>query len=374
MGLKIGLITGGGDAPGLNAVIYGVVRAVEHQLPEAEIIGFHDSFKGIFNKDFIELNQVNTSGILNRGGSMLFSTNRDNPYHWAVGENPDGSKIYGDVSDRVAANLREICDVLVAIGGDGTLTTARDLARKGDVKIIGVPKTIDNDLAATDMTFGFDSAVNVAVENLGRLHTTAEAHHRVLVAEIMGRNAGWLTLYAGIAGSADVILLPEFPYDIDRIIAKIHERDAVDKRFTIIAIGEGARSVNGMQTVSRKVNDALDSVRLGGVAHLLADELQKRIPEDEHEVRHVVFGHTQRGGDASPADRILALRYAIHAVNLIKDSEFNKIVVLKDGQISAVDFDVLTGATEAENQRKVTANAELVQVARNLGIEFGVEF
>ncbi|MDR2939460.1 MAG: ATP-dependent 6-phosphofructokinase, partial [Clostridiales bacterium] len=219
--IKIGILTGGGDAPGLNAVIYAFTRACLYSM-DCELIGYKFGYRGLYKNDFIPLSLSNTSGILHKGGTFLYSSNKDNLFEYTVEEN--GKQIVKDVSDKAIENMKgEGVNALVVLGGDGTLTSARDFSRKG-VNVIGIPKTIDNDLGSTESTFGFDTAVNIVTENLGRLHTTAESHHRVMIVEVMGRSSGWITLHSGLAGSADVILLPEYPYSLDKIVEKINQR------------------------------------------------------------------------------------------------------------------------------------------------------
>lgn len=291
---KIALLTGGGDCPGLNAVIRAVTRTAILNYGY-EVIGYKFGYRGLYKNDFVKLTLESVSGILHRGGTILYSSNKDNLFDYNVMEN--GIMVKKDVSDIAVENLkREGVDVLVVIGGDGTLTSARDFARKG-IKVIGVPKTIDNDLASTDVTFGFNTAIDVATEALDRLHTTAESHHRVMICEVMGRGAGWIALESGIAGSADVILLPEIPYDINKIVDKVNERNAEGKLFTIIVIAEGAKPKDGNIVISKVVSDSPDPIRLGGIGNKLADDLEKIIKD--HEVRCTVLGHIQRGGNTS---------------------------------------------------------------------------
>ena len=235
---KIALLTGGGDCPGLNAVIRAITKTaiVNYGM---EVIGYKFGYRGLYNNDYVSLTLDSVSGILHRGGTILYSSNKDNLFDYQVEEN--GVKIKKDVSDIAVENMKkEGVDVLIVIGGDGTLTSARDFARKG-VKVIGVPKTIDNDLASTDVTFGFNTAIDVATEALDRLHTTAESHHRIMLCEVMGRNAGWIALESGIAGAANVILLPEIPYDINKIVEKIKDREDNGRQFSIIVVSEGAK-------------------------------------------------------------------------------------------------------------------------------------
>lgn len=310
---KIALLTGGGDCPGLNAVIRAVTQTAILKYGY-EVVGYKFGYKGLYNNEIISLTIDKVSGILRKGGTILYSSNKDNLFNYSVEEN--NMLIKKDVSDVAIENLRkEGVDVLVVIGGDGTLTSARDFARKG-VNIIGVPKTIDNDLAATEFTFGFNSALDVATEALDRLHTTAESHHRIMILEVMGRNAGWIALESGIAGSADVILIPEIPYDLNKVVEKIKEREYTGRLFTIIAVAEGAKARGGSVVIRQIVKDSPDPIRLGGIATKLAYELENLI--DDHEIRSTILGHTQRGGDTSTFDRILSTRYGVAAVELIK--------------------------------------------------------
>lgn len=275
---KIALLTGGGDCPGLNAVIRAVTKTAILNYG-IEVIGYKFGYRGLYNNDFVSLNLDSVAGILHRGGTILYSSNKDNLFDYLVEEN--GVMVKKDVSDVANENLkREGVDVLVVIGGDGTLTSARDFARKG-VNVIGVPKTIDNDLSSTDVTFGFNTAIDVATEALDRLHTTAESHHRIMICEVMGRNAGWIALESGIAGSADVILLPEIPYDIKKIEEKVRQREAEGRNFTIIVVAEGAKPKDGDVVVSKIVSDSPDPIRLGGIGNKLADDLEKLIKDHE---------------------------------------------------------------------------------------------
>ena len=357
---KIAVLTGGGDAPGLNAVIYALTRACMRNM-DCEMIGYKFGYRGLYHNDFMPLNMETTTGILHKGGTILYSSNKDNLFDYLVEEN--GVMVKKDVSDIAVMNMKnDGVDVLVVLGGDGTLTSARDFARKG-VKVIGVPKTIDNDLSSTDQTFGFDSAVNIVTENLGRLHTTTESHHRVMVVEVMGRSAGWIALQSGIAGSADVILIPEIPYTIEKIVDKIKERDARGKFFTIIVVTEGAKEAGGQAVIGKVVQDSPDPIRYGGIAAKIAADLEKYV---EHEVRSCALGHIQRGGDTSAFDRVLSVRYGVAAANLIKEGKFGNMVCLKDSQMSYVTLENVIGANKL-----VDPNGELVRVARTIGISFG---
>jgi ATP-dependent phosphofructokinase / diphosphate-dependent phosphofructokinase len=357
---KIALLTGGGDCPGLNAVIRAVTRTAILQYGY-EVIGYKFGYRGLYNNDFVPLTLDSVSGILHRGGTILYSSNKDNLFDYTVEEN--GKMVKKDVSDVAVENMRkEGVDALVVIGGDGTLTSARDFGRKG-VNVIGVPKTIDNDLAATDVTFGFNTAIDVATEALDRLHTTAESHHRIMICEVMGRNAGWIALEAGIAGSADVILLPEIPYDINKIVEKINQRKKAGKVFSIIVVAEGAKSKDGDVVISKIVEDSPDPIRLGGIANKLASDLEKLIKENE--VRSTVLGHIQRGGNTSTFDRILSTRYGVAAAEMIHEGNFGNMVCLKGDKISYESLENVIG-----NNKYVDPNSELVQVAKKIGISF----
>ena len=330
---KIALLTGGGDCPGLNAVIRAVTRTAILNYG-IEVIGYKFGYRGLYNNDFVNLTLDSVSGILHRGGTILYSSNKDNLFDYTVEEN--GVMVKKDVSDVAVENMRkEGVDVLIVIGGDGTLTSARDFARKG-VKVIGVPKTIDNDLSSTDVTFGFNTAIDVVTEALDRLHTTAESHHRIMLCEVMGRNAGWIALESGIAGSADIILLPEMPYDIK----------------------------DGEVVVSKIVADSPDPIRLGGIGNKLAEDLEKLIKD--HEVRCTVLGHIQRGGNTSTYDRILSTRYGVAAVELMMNGNFGEMVCLKGDKISSDTLENVIG----QNTKKVNPEGELVQVAKKIGITF----
>jgi len=357
---KIALLTGGGDCPGLNAVIRAVTRSAILNYGY-EVIGYKFGYRGLYNNDFIKLDLSTVSGLLPRGGTILYSSNKDNLFDYLVEE--DGKMVKKDVSDVAVENMKkEGVDVLIVIGGDGTLTSARDFSRKG-VKVIGVPKTIDNDLGSTDITFGFNTSIGVATEALDRLHTTAESHHRIMILEVMGRNAGFIALESGIAGSADVILLPEIPYDINKIVEKVEDRKRQGKLFTIIVVAEGAKSKDGDVVVAKIVEDSPDPIRLGGIGNKLAEDLEKLVKE--REVRCTVLGHIQRGGITCTYDRILSTRYGVAAVELINNSNFGSMVCLKGNEVTYDSLENVIG-----NNKKVDPNGELVTVAKKIGISF----
>lgn len=357
---KIALLTGGGDCPGLNAVIRAATRSAILNYGY-EVIGYKFGYRGLYNNDFMKLDLSTVSGLLPRGGTILYSSNKDNLFDYQVFE--DGKTLKKDVSDIAVENLKkENVDVLVVIGGDGTLTSARDFARKG-INVIGVPKTIDNDLGSTDITFGFNTSIDIATEALDRLHTTAESHHRIMILEVMGRNAGFIALESGIAGSADVILIPEVPYDINKIVEKVEERKKQGKLFTIIVVAEGAKPKDGKVMVAKIVEDSPDPIRLGGIGNKLAEDLEKLVKE--REVRCTVLGHIQRGGTTCTFDRILSTRYGVGAVELINEGKFGSMVCLKGNEITYDSLENVIG-----NNKKVDPEGELVTVAKKIGISF----
>ena len=361
--MRVGILTGGGDAPGLNSVIYALVRMLKNWKPDCEIIGYKSGYKGLYKNDYVKLTPASTSGILNRGGTILYSSNKDNLFDYFV-KDDNGNFVKKDVSDVAIKNMKDMgIEILIVLGGDGTLTSARDFSRKG-INVIGVPKTIDNDLGFTDSTFGFDTAVNIVAENLGRIHTTAESHHRIFVVEVMGRNAGWIALRAGLAGSADVILIPEIPYELNKVVEKIKQRDRLGKHFSIIVVTEGAKEKGGQAVIGKIVSDSPDPVRFGGIGAKIAHDLELIVKD--HEVRSVALGHIQRGGEPSAADRILSLRYAYGALNLIQKKKFGSMVCLKNNEISYVSLEEV-----AEKPKFVDPNGELVNIAKSLGIYFG---
>lgn len=357
---RIGVLTGGGDAPGLNAVIRAVVKTAIKQYGLG-VVGFLNGFGGLIKNQARELTEKDVVGILPRGGTILGTTNRDNPFHHPV--IIEGKKVFKDVSDRVFENISiQEVDALIVIGGDGSLAIARELYEKG-LPVVGVPKTIDNDLAATDQTFGFDTALTTATEALDKLHTTAESHHRVMILEVMGRYAGWIALTAGIAGGADVILIPEIPYQINKVVGKINERGQQEKKFSIVVVAEGARPLGGDMVVQKTVEDSYDPIRLGGVGHVVAQQVEELTGK---ETRVTILGHLQRGGSPTAFDRILATRYGTMAVNLIMEGRFGEMVCLKGTNITSVPL-----REGAGKMRQVPVDSDLIRSARQLGISLG---
>lgn len=357
---RIGVLTGGGDAPGLNAVIRAVVKTAVREYGMS-VLGFENGFGGLIKNQVRELTENDVVGILPRGGTILGTTNRDNPFHYPVVRGNE--KVFVDVSDRIFENVSiHGIEALVVIGGDGSLSIGRELFDKG-LKVVGVPKTIDNDLSATDQTFGFDTALTTATEAIDKLHTTAESHHRVMVLEVMGRYAGWIALASGLAGGADVILIPELPYNIDIVAEKINARSQEGKKFSIIVAAEGAKPLGGEMVVNMRVEDSFDPVRLGGVGNVIAQQVESLTGK---ETRVTVLGHLQRGGSPTAFDRILATRYGTGAVNLLADGKFGRMVCLKGQNIEDVPLDEAIG--ELHN---VPIDGEMIKVARQLGICLG---
>lgn len=338
--MRIGVLTGGGDCPGLNAVIRAIVRrGVEHH--GQSFVGFRDGWRGVLENVHEALTIESTRGILPRGGTIL-GTSRTNPF-----KREDGPQ-------RVRSTLAELAlDGLIAIGGEDTLGAAERLHREHGVPVVGVPKTIDNDLGATDLTFGFDTAVSVATEAIDRLHTTAESHNRVIVVEVMGRHAGWIALYSGLAGGADVILIPERPFDIEEVCELVRRRHARGRYFSIVVVAEGAVPREGTLVVQEGETDEFGHVRLGGIGHVLEREIEARTG---FETRAVVLGHTQRGGTPTAFDRVLATRFGIAAADAVSQRRWGEMVALRGTDI------VLVPLAEAVRQPKLVPD-ELYELA-----------
>jgi 6-phosphofructokinase 1 len=358
---KIGICTGGGDCPGLNAVIRGAVKTAILKY-RWDVVGIRDGFDGLIWPEKsrpLMLNDV--SGILPRGGTILGTTNRGNPFSYRV--NNDGNETVRDFSDEVIKNAKAIgLDALIVIGGDGTQKIGLDLAAKG-LPVVGVPKTIDNDLSATDVTFGFDSAIHVATDAIDRIHTTAESHHRVMIVEVMGRDAGWIALHAGIAGGAHIILVPEIPFSVESVCSYISQRHIFGKKYTIISLAEG---VPVPEEIRKDCIQRYGSIPKGTtVGNLIGEAIGSGAKK---EVRVTVLGHTQRGGSPSPYDRILSTRFGVAAVDLIAQRGFLKMVALRGGRIEYVDIAEAIGKMKA-----VDPHGELVNTARSVGIHFGDE-
>ncbi|MBZ4419907.1 6-phosphofructokinase [Myxococcus sp. RHSTA-1-4] len=360
--LRLGVLTGGGDCPGLNALIRGLVKRGTHEFGH-EFVGIENGYMGLVEPGLTHpLTEEDTRGILPKGGTILGTSNKANPFAYPFREN--GHWVDRDVSDQVLRRCEELkLDGLVAVGGDGTLSIGHRLASRG-LNVVGCPKTIDNDLSGTDQTFGFDTARLIVTEALDRLHSTAEAHDRVMVVEIMGRHAGFLTLDSGIAGGADVILIPEIPYQVESIVEKIHRRATRRRSFSIIAISEGAYPVGGTLAIQEQAGEVPGRgvVRLGGSGRVCADLLAKHV---DAEIRVTVLGHLQRGGSPSAADRLLATRYGCKVLDLVRDGQWNHMVALRAGEIVAVPL------SESRKERRVDPSGELVRFAKSMGISFG---
>ena len=349
---RIGILTGGGDCPGLNAVIRAAVRTLVRDYG-IEVVGIQLGFEGLLTGAIVPLTLESIRGILPKGGTLLRTTNRGNPFEY-----PTGNNVVEDRSAQVVENIHELgIDGIIAIGGDGTLKIAQRLSDMG-IPMVAVPKTIDNDLAATDYTFGFHTAVAVATEAVDRLHTTAESHDRVMILEVMGRNAGWIALYSGIAGGADIILIPEMPYRPEQIVATIRDRQAEGAKFDIMVVAEGAKRVGGEEAYVDKI-----SKRLGGIAYQVAADIQQHI---DLEIRVTVLGHVQRGGSPIAFDRILASRFGKAAGDLVARKQFGRMVAVRADEIISVPI-----ADAVSRPKYVDPNGQLVQTAHSLGISFG---
>jgi len=354
---RLGLLTGGGDCPGLNAVIRAVVKGASYNY-DIEVVGFNNGFKGLVENDACLITDVAVSGILNRGGTILGTSNRDNPFDYR----PKGSDYKETGEDRsgdAVENLKKWdIECLVVIGGDGSLFLAHRFSKLG-VPIIGIPKTIDNDLPATDVTFGFDSAVTTATEAIDKIHTTAESHHRVMVVEVMGRHAGWIALQAGMAGGGDIILIPELPFEYTCIAEKIADRRRSGKKFSIIVVAEGAYEA-GQEPVYQQKGDVK---RLGGIGPLISREIEKRTGMES---RATVLGHLQRGGSPTSYDRILATRFGVKAVELFRAGRSNEMVCLRGNVIDSVPLEDAVSGT-----KRVDPASEIVRTAIAVGTSFG---
>lgn len=361
---RIGVLTGGGDCPGLNAVIRSVVKTAitRHGW---EVIGIEDGYEGLILPDKTRLlTLADVRGILPRGGTILGTTNRADPFHYEVQVKANGETRIEvrDVSDQVMARVAELgLDALVVIGGDGSLRITVELMAKG-LRAVGVPKTIDNDIAGTNVTFGFDTAVNTAMEALDRLHTTGSSHHHAMILEVMGRDAGWIALQAGIAGGADVILIPEIPYDIHAVAAKVHERSQRGTRFSILVVAEDARPRDGAALYLPE-RDLGGARRLGGIGDAVAAQLKALL---DVEVRVTVLGHVQRGGSPSAYDRLLASRFGAYAVQLIAEGKLGHMVALRDDRLVAVQLEEAVG-----HQKLVPLDSDVLATARGLGVFVG---
>ena len=376
---RVAILANGGDVSGFNAVIRAIIKTAENN--NIECLGFIDGYRGLLQNNFVKLgtsSNENAVGILPKGGSIIGSSTNANVFNYPVEEN--GQRVYKDLSDICVENIKkDEIDCLFTLGGDGTQKSARDLSLKG-IHVIGVPKTIDNDVACTDITFGYNTAVSVAADAIDRLHTTGETHHRIMVLEVMGRYAGWIALESAIAGGADVALIPEIPYDIEKAASKIINRKNRGKEFSIVVVAEGAKPKDGDIIVkgTRNNGSGVDNTKLGGVGEQVAKQLEELTGL---EARCTVLGYMQRGGSPTSFDRVLSTKYGAKAMELALEGNFNVLTVMKDGKLNSVSLEdvvgnntkvgAVSGNTPESNLRKVTMEDDLVKTARKIGINLG---
>ena len=341
MSKRIGILTGGGDCPGLNAVIRAVVLHARNTFGW-ETVGIRNGFEGLYEEDYVDLDPARVAPLLARGGTMLGSSNRANPFAYPL-KLPDGRSEIHDVSARCLANLAKLdLGGLIVVGGDGTMSFGQKFIERGANRIVGVPKTIDNDLEATEMTIGFATAVEVVVEALERLHTTAESHDRVMVVEVMGRHSGWIATYAGIAGGATAILIPEEPFDIEAVCELLRNRHDRGRYASIVVVAEGAEPKEGSMRSRDKVYDQFGHVRLGGVAETIANAIEDRTG---FETRMVLLGHIQRGGTPTAFDRVLSTRYGVAAIDAVHNQAWGHMVVLRGDAVTTAPLSETVGRT-----------------------------
>lgn len=374
---KVAILANGGDVSGFNAVIRGIVKTAEKN--NIECFGIIDGYRGLLKNEYVELSSAeNASGILHKGGSIIGSSLNANVFNYKVEE--DGKVEYKDLSDICIENAKKAgFDCIFTLGGDSTQKSARDFFVRG-LNVIGVPKTIDNDVACTDITFGYNTAVSVAMEAIDRLHSTAETHHRIMVLEVMGRYAGWIALESAIAGGADIALIPEIPYDIEGAAKIIKERQAIGKNFSIVVVAEGAFPKGGSLTVknTRDGGAGVINTQLGGVGDKVARDLEELTGLT---ARNTTLGYMQRGGTPTAYDRVLSTKYGAKAMELALDGKFGVLTVIQNGNLSSVPLEdvvgnnkeigAVSGNTEESNIRKVTMDHDLVKTAKNIGIYLG---
>ena len=377
---KVAILANGGDVAGFNAVIRGIVKTAENS--GIECYGFIDGYNGLLKNDYVKLStgeSGNASGILPKGGSIIGSSTNANVFNYKVVDE-NGQVTYKDLSEKCIENVKEDgFDCIFTLGGDGTQKSARDFAQRG-LNVIGVPKTIDNDVACTEITFGYNTAVSVAAEAIDRLHTTGETHHRIMVLEVMGRYAGWIALESAIAGGADVALIPEIPYDLEKVAEKIKRRQEKGKNFDIVVVAEGAMPKEGHIFVegTRNNGSGVDNTKLGGIGPVVAKQLEQLTGL---EARNTTLGYMQRGGTPTAFDRVLSTKYGAAAMRLAIEEKFGNLVVIKNGKIDYVSLEdvvgqnkqigAVSGNTAESNQRKVTMDDDLVKTARSIGINLG---
>ncbi len=374
---KVAILANGGDVSGFNAVIRGIVKTAESN--GVECYGFIEGYRGLLNNNFIKLDSSSTaSGILHKGGSIIGSSTNANVFNYKVEEN--GQVIYKDLSDICVENVKKDgFDCVFTLGGDGTQKSARDFSLKG-INVIGIPKTIDNDVACTEITFGYNTAVSVATEAIDRLHSTGETHHRIMVLEVMGRYAGWIALESAIAGGADICLIPEIPYDIKIAAKKIEERKKMGKNFSVVVVAEGAAPKGGTISVEnvRDNGTGVDNTKLGGIGNRVAKELESLTGL---EARNTTLGYMQRGGTPTAFDRVLSTKYGAKAMELALEGKFGVLAVIKNGRLDCVSLEdvvgnnkkigAVSGNTAESNIRRVTKDHDLYRTAYDIGISFG---
>jgi len=359
---RIGVMTGGGDCPGLNAVIRAVTKAAIHEYG-LEVLGVHDGFLGLIEDRVQPLTFSDVSNILDLGGTILGTSNKADPSHHCTGCDSDGKPVFEDLSEHaVGVARRHGIDVLVCIGGDGTMSAAARLIPLG-LAVVGVPKTIDNDLMHTDVTFGFDTAVSIASEALDRIRTTAASHSRVMLVETMGRNAGWIALHAGAASGADIILIPEIEFDLEVVCRWCVERSKHGKAYTIITVAEGAKPKGGEVVVDRIVHESPEPIRLGGVSEVLCDQIAERT---RLECRATILGHVQRGGKPTARDRILATQFGHHAMELVMSGRHDRLVAMQHGQLTSVPL-----VEVADRVKLIPPDDPTIRASRAIGVSFG---
>ncbi len=374
---KVAILANGGDVSGFNAVIRGIVKTAESN--GIECYGFIEGYRGLLKNEFIKLDSSTTaSGILHKGGSIIGSSTNANVFNYKVEEN--GQVVYKDLSDVCVQNVKDDgFDCVFTLGGDGTQKSARDFSLKG-INVIGIPKTIDNDVACTEITFGYNTAVSVATEAIDRLHSTGETHHRIMVLEVMGRYAGWIALESAIAGGADIALIPEVPYDINAAVQKIEKRKAQGKSFSVVVVAEGAMPKGGTITVENMRNNGagVDNTKLGGIGDRVAKQLEELTGL---EARNTTLGYMQRGGTPTAFDRVLSTKYGAKAMELALEEKFGVLTVIKNGKLDYVSLEdvvgnnktigAVSGNTAESNIRKVTRDHDLFKTAKSIGICLG---
>ena len=374
---KVAILANGGDVSGFNAVIRGIVKTAESH--GIECYGFIEGYRGLLKNEYIKLDSSTTaSGILHKGGSIIGSSTNANVFNYKVEEN--GQVVYKDLSDVCVENVKnDGFDCLFTLGGDGTQKSARDFSTKG-INVIGIPKTIDNDVACTEITFGYNTAVSVATDAIDRLHSTGETHHRIMVLEVMGRYAGWIALESAIAGGADICLIPEVPYDINIAAQKVEERKKQGKSFSVVVVAEGAAPKGGTITVENIRNNGagVDNTKLGGVGDRVAKQLEALTGL---EARNTTLGYMQRGGTPTAFDRVLSTKYGSKAMELALEGKFGVLTVIKNGRLDSVSLEdvvgnnkeigAVSGNTTESNIRKVSREHDLFKTAKNIGICFG---